>query len=119
MPNCWRPSVNDLEKRKKLLLAEAEVYRQTLKLELNNLRIYGLKTRRKLTSFSVGNPVLVFGIPILTSWLARRRKLRQAGALGFIGWQLLKRCLSLIPDRLPQRWRSRRTGAEEYLARRM
>jgi hypothetical protein len=49
--------MNDLERRKKLLIAEAAVYRETLKLEFQNLRIYGLKTRRKLTSFRGGNPL--------------------------------------------------------------
>jgi hypothetical protein len=113
--------VNDLENRKKLLLAEAEVYRQTLKLELQNLRIYGIKTRRKLTSFRAGNPALLIAIPMLTSLLARRHRLRRLGAWSFIGWQFVRRLLPLLDSRPPRgrRLPDYRTAAEEYLENKM
>jgi hypothetical protein len=111
--------VSDLDKRKKLLIAEAEVYRQTLKLEFQNLRIYGLKQKRKLTSFGGGNPLLAFGMPMLTSLIARRRKARRWGALAFIGWQLYSRLGSFLMRPPSVVYRRERTAAEEYLEKRM
>ena len=112
--------MSDLDKRKKLLIAEAEVYRQTLKLELQNLRIYGLKAKRKLTSFGGGNPLLAFGVPMLTSLIARKRKARRWGALAFIGWQVYNKLGTLLmrPPTVVYSTRER-TAAEEYLEKRM
>jgi hypothetical protein len=113
--------MNELETRKQLLIAEAEVYRQTLKLECQNLRIYALKTKRKMTSFRSGNPVLAFGIPMLTSLLARKRKARRWSALAFLGWQLYSKLGGLLAASrvAAQRPCDDSTEAEEYLARRM
>jgi hypothetical protein len=113
--------VNDLETRKKLLIAEGAVYRETLKLEFQNLRIYGIKTRQRLTSFRAGNPVLSFGVPILTSWIARKRKARKWGALAFLGWQLFNRLGPALMRRSTHNdgTQTESSAAEEYLARRM
>lgn len=111
--------MSDLDNRKRLLIAEAEVYRQTLKLEFQNLRIYGLKTKRKLTSFGGGNPLLAFGIPMLTSLIARRRKARKWGALGFIGWQLWSKLGSLLTRAPTVVYSREQTEAEEFLEKRM
>jgi hypothetical protein len=113
--------VNDLERRKKLLIAEAAVYRETLKLEGQNLRIYGIKTTRKLKSFGGGNPLLAFGVPMLASLVARKRKARRWGALGFIGWQLFNRLTQSLVVARARRYRSDgvHTEAEEFLQERM
>jgi hypothetical protein len=112
--------VSELENRKKLLIAEAAVYRETLKLEMQNLRIYSIKAKRKLTSFGGGNPLLAFGVPMLTSLIARKRKARKWGALAFMGWQLFNR----VGPGLVERFTTKRTvdrsvAAEDYLERRM
>ena len=108
--------MSDLERRKKLLIAESEVCRELLKLQLYNFRIYGIKAKRKFTSFSTGNPALIAGIPLLTSLLSRKRKLRKVSAWGFLGWQLLRKAGGLFrrPSNPAPRFRAR-TAAEEYL----
>ena len=112
--------MNDLERRKKLLIAEAAVYRETLKLEFQNLRIYGLKTRRKLTSFRGGNPLLAFGIPMFTSLIARRRRARKWSALAFLGWQMFNRIAPALAARRRDRMvDGEEVAAEEYLAKRL
>ena len=113
--------MNDLERRKKLLIAEAAVYRETLKLECQNLRIYGIKTTRKLKSFGAGNPLLAFGVPLLASLVARKRKARRWGALGFIGWQIYNRLTQSLMAARSRRYQSDgdQTEAEEFLQQRM
>lgn len=107
--------MSDLEKRKKMLIAEAEVYRQLLKLEVQNLRIYGIKTKRRLTSFSGGNPLLAVGVPMLASLIARKRKARRWGALGFLGWQLYQRFGPAISSRFAAKAPRGRTASQEYV----
>jgi hypothetical protein len=114
--------MNDLERRKKLLIAEAAVYRETLKLKLEfqNLRIYGIKTKRKLTSFRGGNPLLAFGIPMLTSLIARKRRVRKWSALAFLGWQLINRVApALAAKRRARMVDDDEFAAEEYLTKRL
>lgn len=112
--------MSDLDNRKKLLIAEAAVYRETLKLEIQNLRIYGLKTRQRLTSFGGGNPILAIAVPMLTSLIARKRKARKWGALAFIGWQLYKRFGAAFTHRPATRFDDEDSvAAEEYLQRRI
>jgi hypothetical protein len=112
--------MNDLERRKKLLIAESEVCRELLRLELYNFRIYGIKARRKITSFGSGNPALIAGIPLLTSLLARKRRFRRLGAWGFIGWQVFSRAAGLFRRRRdPANGYRARTAAEEYLENRV
>jgi hypothetical protein len=110
--------VSEFENRKKLLIAEGEVYRESLKLQIQNLRICGLKAKRKVTSFNAGNPVLAFGVPLLTSWLGRKKRARRWGALAFIGWQLYNRFGSTLVGRFTTS-RTGKTAAEEYLEKRM
>jgi hypothetical protein len=112
--------MNDLERRKKLLIAESEVCRELLRLELYNFRIYGIKAKRKVTSFGAGNPALIAGIPLLTSLLARKRRFRRWGAWGFLGWQLFSRAGSFFRrSSEPTNGLRTRTAAEEYLENRV
>jgi hypothetical protein len=82
------------------LIAEAEVYRGLMKLEMHNLRIYGLKTKRKLTSFKTLFPMLMGGVPAAGALgalgplgtLFRRKRggssLNRLAAAGVLGWQI-------------------------------
>jgi hypothetical protein len=85
--------VSDLEKRKRMLVAECEVYRQTLKLELHNLKICALRNKRRLTSFRASNPLLTM-LPMLSVFFtARRRRFswKQFAAAAFMGLQFYNR----------------------------
>jgi hypothetical protein len=110
--------MSDLETRKKLLIAEGEVYRETLKLEIQNLRIYGIKTKRRMSSFGPGNPLLALGIPLVTSWLGRKRGGRRWGALAFLGWQLFDRISAALRGKRTV-FQNGKTAAQEYLERKM
>jgi len=84
--------LSDLEAKKKALIAEAEVYRQTLKLEIQNLRLYGAKAKRAVGSFSFSNPLLVIGATLAGTLLKRRNSFRlRAATVSFIAWQAYQR----------------------------
>jgi hypothetical protein len=74
--------MSDLETRKRALVAEAEVYRETLKLQAQNLRIYTLKAQKKLFAPNLANPALLALIVPLASWLLRRKLRKATGWLG-------------------------------------
>jgi hypothetical protein len=67
-------SMKELEARKRALVAESEVYRETLKLELMNLQVYGARMQRKVASYGALKPLLFLGAPLIGSLFGRRRK---------------------------------------------
>src|SRR2546422_10547813 len=84
--------MNPLEAKRKALVAESEVYRETLKLECHNLRLYGLRAKQRLTSFGRPNSLLMLAAPLAGAIFSRRRSswLRRA-AMAFLSWQLTSR----------------------------
>lgn len=116
---------NNLETKKKLLVAEAEVYRQLLKLEIQTFKVYGMRTKRRMTSFSSYMPLLMSGLPFLTRLFRRNRperfSLQRMGALFLLGWKAYRR-FSPIFSRFASRaakTEPKETAAEEYLAKRL
>jgi len=72
-----------------MLVAESEVYRQTVKLELENLRIYTHQKKRAFSSLRLASP-LIMGV---FSWATGKRRLgwREIGTLALLGWQWWRR----------------------------
>src|SRR4051812_32819591 len=89
--------MNRFETRKKLLVAESEVYRQLLKLELQTFRVYSKRTKKKLASFSTYLPFVVSGLPFLKALFAGKKRkspgfsLQRMGALLMVGWKAYQR----------------------------
>jgi hypothetical protein len=107
--------LNDLEAKKKALAAEAEVYRQTLKLELQNLRLYGMKAKRAASSLSFSNPMLVLAAALAGTLLKRRKSFRlRAASIAFLGWQIYQKLFLPMRSLLWRRGsrRSRRTSRD-------
>ncbi len=88
--------IRDLEQRKKALVAESEVYRQTLKLEVQNIRLYGVRMQRKFALVRLANPLfLVAGSFRGSRVLGRKSKLRRRGrwsmfGIGLMAWRLAR-----------------------------
>ncbi len=112
--------MTELETRKRRLVAESEVYRELLKLELQNFRIYGMNVRQKLTSLTPANPLLMTAVPFLTSLLGRKRRSawQRFGTLALMGWQLYRRFSGTTRNGLTRaKAEDAVAAAEEYLAR--
>jgi hypothetical protein len=91
--------MNNLESRRKALAAEAEVYRQTLKLEIQNIKLYARQNRRRYTSIRPSNPLFAAAAPVLATLLQRTRPVKKLSTLSkiLIGWQMFSRFTPFIP----------------------
>lgn len=89
--------MSELEARKRALIAESEVYRETLKLELQNFGIYALRTRQRLTRVARPSVLVMLAAPVFGMLMRQRRSstLRQT-ALGVLSWQLTNRLLPYL-----------------------
>jgi hypothetical protein len=116
-------SLKELEERKKALVAESEVYRQTLTLEIQNLRLYGVRMQRKFTLFRLANPLLLLvgsllGSRFLGARFARKRRGKWSRIIGasLLGWRLFRSFGPLFKRTLWNRffsWREARTKTRE------
>ena len=113
--------MNDLEKRKQQLVAEGEVYREILKLDLQNLRILGVNARQRFTAFSPANPLVAAALPLIASLLGRRRfTWKRLGPLALFCWQLYRRFGAKTRDSYTRaRAEDAMAAAEDYLSKRM
>jgi hypothetical protein len=96
--------VKQLEVRKAALAAESEIYRQTLKLELQNLRLHSLQTKQRFAALashplpdllSLVAPLLGLRFGGRISGARSPRWLRLATTL-FAGWRAWHRLAPLL-----------------------
>jgi len=114
--------MNHLEQRKQALIAESEVYRQTLHLEIQNLRLCGVGLGQKLKSYRV----LFTIIPLASSLMGmlsgglfkKRRKTswRRLLSAGLLGWRFYRKFGPFVQSTLGQlmaKGQKARSRAEE------
>jgi hypothetical protein len=89
--------IEQLEARKGALVAESEVYRQTLKLEIQNLRLYGLHAGSKVQQFKglfLVMPLVLSLTRILSGKFSGRRRRpgwRRLFTTALMGWRLYRK----------------------------
>jgi hypothetical protein len=111
--------------KKKLLAAESEVYRQLLKLELQTFKVYGIRTKRRLSSFGTYMPLAMSSVPILSGLFGRKggkggSSLKRISSLLFLGWKTYQRFSPLFGGgKSSAGKRGSQTAAEEYLSKRL
>lgn len=114
--------MSKLATKKKMLVAESEVYRQLLKLEIQTFKVYGKRTSRRLTSISNYLPLVMSGIPLLSGLFRKKRagrfSLKRLGSLFLLGWKAYRQ-FSPFLTRNVAKVESTETAAEEYLAKRL
>lgn len=114
--------MSKFEARKKLLVAESEVYRELLKLEFQTFKIYGKRAKRKFTSPSTYMPLVMSGIPLLGTMFGRKRgsSLKRMGSLLLLGWKTYQRFAPMFGGKKSaDRPEGDETAAEEYLSKRL
>jgi hypothetical protein len=115
--------MSKFETKKKLLVAESEVYRELLKLEFQTFKIYGKRTKRKLTSAGNYLPLLWVGLPFVTRLFGRKRgtSFKRMGSLLLVGWKTYQRFAPFFGRAMFSAGKtdSSQTAAEEYLSKRL
>lgn len=115
--------MSDLKAKKKMLVAESEVYRELLKLEVRTLKAYGMHTKRRLSSLGSYLPLMMTGIPILTRMLGRRRRrghpLMRLGSLFLLGWKTYRWFAPFVRRGRARKSEPAETAAAEYLSKRL
>lgn len=109
-----------LEKRKKLLAAEADVYREVLKLEAWNFKVYGAQLKRRARSVQTYAPLVAMGLPFAASLFRRRRKSiwQRLGSMALMAFQTLGAAGAAGP-RASSAAEPGPSAAEEYLDKRI
>jgi hypothetical protein len=96
MPRLFQ--VEELEERKRALVEQSEIYRQTLQFELQNLRLYTEGITRKVNVVRSFNPLMVFAAPLLKSFFQRKLRKSKLGlfAKGLMFWRLYRQFSPLL-----------------------
>jgi len=106
-----------------MLVAESEVYRELLKLEIQTFKVYGMRTKRRLSSMGTYLPLMISGLPILTGLFGRKQKfsLKRLSSLFFLGWKAYKEFGPMLGFTKSKQSRIEpgETAAEEYLSDRL
>jgi len=79
--------IKDLEEKKRALAEECDLYRQTLALEVHNLRLQAAWTKRRVASVTTG-PLWTILPPLLNT--LSRKKIRQSSK-----WRILSTAFAL------------------------
>lgn len=116
--------MTDFEKRKKMLAAESEVYRELLKLEIQTYRIHAIQLKKRVTALGTYGPLAMSSLPFITAMFGGRKKrklsIRRLSSLALLAWRTYKQVKPLFRDAfaVPQARRTE-TEAEEYLSKRI
>ncbi len=98
MPRLF--SIEELEKRKRELVEQSEIYRQTLQFEVQNLRLCASGVTRKVNAVRSFNPLIMLAAPLLRSFFERKLRKSKLGliAKGFMFWRLYRQFSPLLQN---------------------
>ncbi len=77
--------VKELERRKRFLLAKSEIYRQTLKLEIANVKFSTALLKRKLKARRAPFLLLGSALPLAGLFFARKKRPEPKPSAGLLG----------------------------------
>ncbi len=104
--------LDSLAAKKRALVAESEVYRQTLRLELQNVRLYAARMQRRVDLLRSAKPLLAL-VPIIGAFAGLRFRAKRAGRprglrrwmrAALVGWRVYRnvapvlKAVGLPPD---------------------
>ena len=91
--------ITELEARRKALAQESDVYRESLKLQLQNLQLYGAHLRQRLNFFRPSNPLMMLIGPLIGGVIQSRRKSSRMGMFATLvfAWKIFRKIRGLLP----------------------
>ena len=117
--------MSKFDDRKKLLVAESEVYRELLKMELQTFKVYTTRTKRRLSSATSYLPLLMSGLPFLANMFMQKKgrssgsSLKRMASLVMLGWKTYQRFGGFFGRTQFRAPAAENTAAEEYLSKRL
>lgn len=117
--------LKDLEARKRALIAESELYRQTLSLEIQNIKVYGARWRSRFALLRLANPLILLAGSFIggrflgraSSRRQRRGKVSRMIGASLMGWRLYRRFSPLVQRLLSARANRKRSHPDRAPAR--
>ena len=102
--------MTELEARRKALAQESDVYRESLKLQLQNLQLYGAHLRQRFNFLRPSNPLMMLIGPLIGGLIQSRRKSSRMGVFATLlfAWKMFGRIRSLLPALFARRKKRRR-----------
>jgi hypothetical protein len=105
--------IKDLEARKRAVLEQSDLYRQSLRFEIDNLRLHATSMRRKATWLTL-TPLWPLVPALLKVFVKKKRpttpKWRWLSA-AMVGWQLYQKVARFVPGIF---FRDRRRVRDEH-----
>src|SRR5689334_17614282 len=94
-------TIKELEVRKRALAEECDVYRQTLRFEIDNLRLHTTWVKRRASWLTL-TPLWPLIPPLIKAFLKRKQKQQRSSKFGLfstalVGWQLYQKIARFIP----------------------
>jgi len=116
--------MSKFEARKKMLVAESDVYRELLKMELQTFRVYAKRTKRRFTSASSYLPLVTSGLPLLATFFIGKKgksstSFKRMMSLAMLGWKTYQRFGGHFRSSKSAMQPPNKTAAEEYLSKRL
>ncbi|MEY2428167.1 MAG: hypothetical protein QOJ40_1052 [Verrucomicrobiota bacterium] len=107
--------MSELEDKKKALVAESEVYREMLKLEIQNLQLCAIRARRKVSILGASGSLLTIGAPLAGLFLGKGRRGSVMGIVkaALIGWRLYRKIGPVFGPLFAKRNRRAETRSED------
>lgn len=81
--------INQAAARKRALCAQCDIYRETVRLELRNLHLYGVSTRRRIARLNQFLPIFTAMAMLARSYVKKRSKPSLLGR-ALWAWQLFQ-----------------------------
>jgi hypothetical protein len=105
--------MKELEARRKALAQESDVYRESLKLQLQNLQLYGAHLRHRFSFLRPSNPLMMLIGPLIGGFLQSRRGSSKMGIFASLvfAWKLFRRVRELLPAFFARRKRRQKENA--------
>jgi hypothetical protein len=93
-------NINELEARKRALAEESDLYRQTLRFEIHNLRLHAMSMKRRATWLTL-TPLWPLLPTLIKTFVQRKQKQRSSKwrifSAALAGWQLYQKISRFVP----------------------
>jgi hypothetical protein len=114
-------TIKELEVRKHALVDECDLYRQTLRFEVHNLRLHTTWVKRRATWLTL-TPLWPLIPPLIKAFVKRKQKQQHSSkwrifSAALVGWQLFQKVARFVPGIFSRSRRGRLRDEEQPSSR--